>query len=178
MKDPDKLKELILKGVDLSKVMLEYDVNFAFNPNAADEVQFRCPFHGEDNKPSSRYYRSTQTTYCWVCKERLNVIDFIKKKRGLGYYAALNYIIDRYKLDISNIPNDAQLEYEESKEVSKVQIDLDQIKVKIMDLMGTIPFERYNAICSAYLMLNYQVSLKKDVSESLSKLLLKLGPTI
>lgn len=176
MKNPDKLKELILKNIDLGKVMLEYDVNFAFNPAAADEVQFRCPFHGEDNKPSSRYYRSTQTSYCWVCKERLNVIDFIKKKRGLGYYAALTYIIDRYQLDVSDIPNDAQLEYENCKKVSTVQVDLDQIKSKIMDLMGTIPFERYNAICSVYLMLGYQVSLKKDVSENLSKLLAKLEP--
>ena len=60
MKDIEKLKDLVLEKVDLAQVMLDYKVNFVFNPLKVDEAQFKCPFHGQDTKPSARYYRATK----------------------------------------------------------------------------------------------------------------------
>ena len=174
MKDPTKLKELILKSVDFGKVLLEYNVPFNFNPLIADEAQFRCPFHGDDIKPSSRYYRSTQSAYCWVCKERMNVISFIMKKQGLNFLGALSFIVNRYGIDTSLIPDAAEFLNNGPKETSRTNLELEYIKRRLFDIKGKIPFEKYNFLCSAYHIMSFKTSKDEDITDQISKLELKL----
>ena len=39
MKNPKKLRELILREVDMARVLQDYGVDFVYNPQLADEVQ-------------------------------------------------------------------------------------------------------------------------------------------
>lgn len=105
MKDLTKIRDLILEHLDLTQIMIDYGVEFIYNPLYMDEVQLRCPFHGKDNKPSARLYKATNTCYCWVCQKRWNGIDFIKEKEGFSYSAAINYILKKFNIDISSIPD-------------------------------------------------------------------------
>jgi len=105
LKDFVKIRDLILEHLDMTQIMIDYGVDFIYNPLHMDEVQLRCPFHGKDNKPSARLYKATNTCYCWVCQKRWNGIDFIKEKEGFSYGAAINYILKKFNIDISSIPD-------------------------------------------------------------------------
>ena len=173
MKSPDKIKDFILEHVDLAEVMLEYDVSFVFHPGNADEVQYRCPFHGKDNKPSARYYRHTQTCYCWYCKKSWNVIEFIKEKEVLNYYQALKYIPTKYKLDLSSIPDEPEF-VEEKKEKEKVpvlsetDIRMTCVHKALLRMRGKLVFDKYIILCVYFLSLAYRAA--GDIQDSLSKL--------
>jgi hypothetical protein len=205
MKNPVKLKELILSKVDLADVMQHYDVKFAYNPKFADEAQFSCPFHGKDNKPSARYYRSTQTCYCWVCRKKRDVVSFIKDKKSLSFKGAMAYLIDWYKIDTSSISDDPEFEMKKRKAMtvhdwanidpSVVPTNLsfmfpkkeDQdpaeeetirsimLRNKIKALCNKIPFEKYNAVCSVFYMILFEMSKGVKVFDKISKLESKLN---
>jgi DNA primase len=174
VKDPIKLKDLILEKLDLAEVMLSYGVEFIYNPMKADEAQFRCPFHGKDNKPSARYYRSTQSCYCWVCTKKWDVISFIRDKENLGFLATIRHIIDRYKIDTSSIQEDPELKPPDEKDISDINIDIIFTKKKIKELRGKIPFEKYRALCSAYQMILYAQYCGKDIASDIKKITSKL----
>jgi len=173
MKDPNKLKDLILEKIDLGEIMQEYNVNFVFNPNKAHEVQFRCPFHGKDNKPSARYYRESQSAYCWVCHKRFDVIGFIMEKLGISYGGALSHIIMKYHLDISHIPEGPDIPYQDyikKADVPKIRPILSNINANIEKLKYKIPFEKYNILCAVYDGLIFKTSKNIDVIANAEKL--------
>ena len=99
MKDPKKVRDLILQTVDFAQILLQYGTRFTFDPRKAVEVQLHCPFHGKDNKPSARYYRNTQSIFCWKCRKAWNVVSFVKDKEGFNYGETLHYILSRFKVD-------------------------------------------------------------------------------
>jgi len=174
LKSLEKIKELVLQKLDLTKVMMGYGVEFIYNPLAAQEVQFKCPFHGKDNKPSARLYRETGTCWCWVCHKKWDVVDFIKDKEGLGYRSALLFIVDRYRIDISSIPDTPTLEFVKPKEVSDNKISLISLKNRILELKGRLALDKYKALVSAWYMVSFAYSKGLDVAESIIKLESKL----
>lgn len=174
MKNPNKLKELILEEVDLSQVLLDYGVDFVYNPKLVDEAQFKCPFHGKDNKPSARYYRETQSMFCWVCHKSWNVIGFIMDIEQLYYKGALLYIVNRYQLDISLIPDELELISEKKSTASVVLVRVINAEKKIKRFRGKISFKRYNALITAYYIIMYKSSKGGDISEDIQKLNIKL----
>jgi hypothetical protein len=202
MKNPLKLKELIIEKVDLAQVMLHYNVKFAYSPEFADEAQFSCPFHGADNKPSARYYRATKSCYCWVCRKKWDVVGFVREKESLSFNGALNYIIDWYKLDTSVISDDPEFVMKKRSYVTirewsiidssavptglsfttpeiKDPVEEETIRSimlrnKVLALHGKIPFEKYNTICTAYYMIMFEIAKGEKVLEKMNKLESKL----
>ena len=176
MKDLVLLRDLILEVVDLTDVMVGYGVEFVYNPHAASEVQFKCPFHGKDNKPSARLYKETKSLWCWKCHKRWNVIDFIKDKESLSYIGAVLHIIDRYRVDTSSIPDTPRslIENNTPIEISEDNIEFLRIRGKIMELRGKAVFEKFNAVCSAWNMISFAYAQGKPVTESLKKLDMKV----
>jgi hypothetical protein len=163
VKDPIKLKALILEKLDLARVMSEYQVQFTFNPLAASEVQFRCPFHGKDNKPSARLYKETKSCYCWVCQKSWDVVTFIQQKEGFKFIPALKYLVNRYSIDTSSIPDDPEFSFPRPQEITEEGIRESFIQGRLSELRGKLPFEKFNAICAAYLMISFKRSQKEDV---------------
>jgi hypothetical protein len=162
MKDPIKLKELILKSVDFGKVLLEYNVPFNFNPLVADEAQFRCPFHGDDIKPSSRYYRSTQSAYCWVCKERWDIFSFLQKMEGWSFPETLNNLIKMYGVDTSPLPDVAEVRLKKAQEKTVVKVDerkmsIERLYQAITAVREEVPSDTFVKFVYSYMMLKWAV---------------------
>lgn len=170
MKDLKKLKELILEKLDIAKVMEDYNVSFVFNPNHVDEVQFRCPFHGEDNKPSARLYKETNSAWCWVCRKRWDIISFVMDKENLSFRGALGHLIRKYKIDISSIPDGPTIEPLKEYSVPKIKKIMSEIEIEISDLKYKIPFEKYNIFCAVYDNIEFRMSKNHDVLSSAEKL--------
>jgi hypothetical protein len=181
MKDLTKLKELVLEKVSLADVLKSYDVDFMYSPDLADEVQFRCPIHGRDNKPSARYYRETQTCYCWVCQKKWDVISFVRDKEELNFIGAILHLISKYKIDTSSIPDTPDFRPLKPKTADQEKIQEMQeeamsisLKGKIREFKNKIPLERYAALCTAFNMVMFDKSKGMGCFKNLKKLELKL----
>lgn len=170
MKDPERLKNLILEKVDLADVMVKYGVIFAFNPKVTDRVQYRCPFHGRDNKPSARIYRDTKTCYCWVCLKSWDVISFIQEKEGLGYREALMFIINKYGIDISSIPDEPKISQKKSSSINLTNVYMISAENRIKEMKNKVNLEKYRVLVSFYLTTKFDAHSGKDVSKNLKKL--------
>jgi uncharacterized protein YkvS len=174
MKDPTLVKDLILEKVDLAKVMMDYKVDFMYNPSKQDEAQFRCPFHGQDTKPSARYYRATQSCWCWVCGKRWDVIGFIMERETMTFVGAVNYIANRYKVDTSSIPDTPEFKNPKVQKISEDSVLMTVLTNSIMESRKKLPLEKYRVICSFFYKLAYEKSLGQDTSEGVKKLIGKL----
>ena len=169
MKDPIKLKELVMDQVSLAEVMVSYHVHFLYNPKAADEVQFRCPFHGKDNKPSARLYNTTKSCYCWVCRKAWDVVSFTMEKESLSFSEAIKFLINRHKVDTSSILDEPNIKFTQPK-VSDVEVKMKFLHTNILALRGQVPLDKYKALCMGYMMTNYAKSQGVDIAESQNKL--------
>jgi len=173
MKNLEKLRELILKEVDMTQVLLDYNVDFVFNPTLVDESQLRCPFHGDDKKPSARFYKNTQSMFCWVCYKTWDVIQFIMEMEQLYYVRAIMFLIDKYKLDTSSISDEPVLEPVTSingKTISDKSVETKLLRKKIRDFRGKLEFDRYKALSCAFYMVMFKMFKGGDVTEDLKKL--------
>jgi DNA primase len=173
MKDTVKVKELILQTVDLSAVLLQYKVQFVFDPTKASEAQMHCPFHGTDRKPSARYYRATQSIFCWKCHKSWDVISFIMEKEGFNFGEALRYIVSRFNIDVSLIPDDPEMK-EEKTRVSEASVKFLSVESSLHDLRGKLQFERFRALCTALTMARYAETCGESIEATVAKIEEKL----
>jgi len=175
MKDPIKVKDLIVSTVDLALVMLSYKVHFIYDPRHADEAQYRCPFHGSDNKPSARFYRATNSCYCWVCRKRWDVVSFIMEKENFSFLEALRYIVSRFNVDTSVIPDEPDIHKSRTPEISDDSIRLLRLQKTIRSFRGKIEFDKYRALCMGMQMVQYDNFSGANISDSLNKIEGKLN---
>ena len=162
MKDIEDIKDAIRSKVSLGD-MLQTE---GFITGLIDEEQLSCPFHGADRKKSARYYRDTDTAYCWVCKEKWDVISYIRKKEGLDFKQVIPYMLDRYHIDITHLPD--ALENEVLTVTQRSAPKLNDRKYKIEKIRQAIDlaredlkYETYLKFIYLYMMLKYAVSEDK-----------------
>lgn len=177
MRDPEKVKQLIIDKVDLTQVMLEYKVGFVFDPRGVSEVQFRCPFHGKDNKPSARLYKETKSCFCWVCRKKWDVISFIRDMEQMKYNEAVAHIISKYRVDLSSIPNEPDILKPSKTLVLDSNVSMIRFERNLRHLRGRISFETYRALCTAFFMVRFSQKKGVDIEESVKKLEYKLEHT-
>lgn len=179
MKPINLLKERIFQKVLLSDVLKDYHVEFTYNPDAADEVQYRCPIHGKDNKPSARFYKETQTSYCWFCHKKWDTITFIADKENLGYIESIKFILSKYKVDISDLPdldiNNRPAELSSEDRVVQENIFIISLRGKIREFRGKLGFEKYRDLCGVFQMILFEKFKNKNVMPLLIKLESKLN---
>lgn len=174
MKDIKLMHDFVIEKVELMKLMLDYGVDFVYSPKGAHEAQYRCPFHGRDNKPSARLYTETKSCWCWKCHKKWDVIDFVRDKENLNYVQALLFLIGKYRLDTSSIPDMPALKLEEPKEYTATEIDFIRLKEKIRLHKGMLPLDKYCALCTAWYIISYAKTRGTDISEAVSKLFKKM----
>jgi hypothetical protein len=67
-------------------------------------LQILCPFHGDKNKPSARYYsgsgRDHSHFYCFKCRMNLNAISLHAKFNGLEWKSALERLERRFQIKV------------------------------------------------------------------------------
>jgi DNA primase len=169
MKDLKIIHDLILEKLDFATVMEEYGVDFKHNPHIVSEVQLKCPFHGRDNKPSARLYKDTKSCFCWVCRKTWDVVSFIQEKEGMYYKQTLNYIPNRYHIDISSIPDSPTIEFKENV-IEEKNVEFKHVRTNIISLRHKLPYEKYRALCAVFSIARYRDSCGEDVRESLNKI--------
>jgi len=162
MKDLSSLIEHIKNNVSLRDMLV------AKNRirGGLSEEQFSCPFHGADRKKSARYYKHTDTAYCWVCKEKWDVISYTQKDEEMSFAQAINYLIREYRIDISKLPDAPEAEAERIKAKDVIKIDARKLSVEklsqaIQAVREEIPAATYDKFVYTYMMLKYVVPDEK-----------------
>jgi hypothetical protein len=167
MKDPEKLREHVKRSITLG-MLLKNDGRITYD---LDEEQIHCPFHGVDNKKSARYYKETDTIYCWVCKKVWDVFSYVSQKRGVGLREAISHLIGAYKIDISSVPEQMDVFIQGITGPNKVVIDqkklfLIQVQDFIYNLRDRIDSEKYKKLVFSYMLLKHSVPDDKFMEAS------------
>lgn len=89
-------RDRVLEVVDLGEILQEY--GYAVVPDRYREQQFSCDLHGQDHKPSARYYGENNTTYCWVCQKKRDAIAYVMEKEHLDFREAIELLERRMSL--------------------------------------------------------------------------------
>jgi DNA primase len=126
------------------------------------EEQFSCVFHGVDRKKSSRYYRETDTAYCWVCKEKWDVISFVQRMEQMTFPQAINYLIKENRIDISKLPDapEAEAQRIKNREIVKVderKLSMEKMAQAIHAIHNEISFDTYTRFVYSFMMLKYVI---------------------
>ena len=171
-----QLHQTVIENSDLGGLLEEYGAIFSFDHRieSLNEVQYKCPIHGKDNKPSARLYKDTHSCYCWACLKRWDAVSLVQDVEGLGYRAALNFLIKKYSIDISHIEMKPELVLAERKGADRQEKDLIFIRNGLGALKGTLELPKYKALCYAYRMLKRQMNKGLDSTETIRKVKDKL----
>ena len=124
-----------------------------------DEEQFSCPFHGVDHKKSARYYKSTDSAYCWVCKEAWDLFSFVSKAEGMSFGETINTLVKRHRVDISKLPDALDTRTtvygKEEVKIDNRIIFIEKIKEVITLIKDELDFEKYKRVVMAYMLLKH-----------------------
>jgi len=181
MKDLDLVKKRIKETITLG-YLLQQD---GYITNTLGEEQFSCFFHGQDNKKSARYYKDTDTAYCWVCKERWDCISYICKRDGFSFSGALQWLLKTYSIRIDDLPEATEehvkkLETITIKRVTKKEILIERLYQAIISLRDDLSLKNYSKFVYMYMVLKYVVPDEKfeaqytKVKEGILNLLKKM----
>lgn len=73
-------------------------------PDESTSYQILCPFHGDKNKPSARYYSNSGLNsshfYCFKCKSRMDSVALYAKFQGIKFYDALTSLEKKYNIKV------------------------------------------------------------------------------
>ena len=111
--------------------------------------QFSCPFHGKDNKPSTRFYPSNgdkpEGVWCFVCQERWDCITLFKRfEQFEGPFTRLLTSMERaFGLTAPEMPREA-MRFDEGSVNTEV---LHLLQMCERRLIGS----RRNFTCAGYL---------------------------
>lgn len=179
MKDLAQVKDLVSKSITLGDI-LKVEGRVSLN---LEEEQLKCPFHGRDSKPSARYYRNTDSMYCWYCKERWDIYKYIGQRDNLNFKESLNYILKKYQVDISSLPDVLDPENLKNKRVQRKSVTYDRKKLfferarlGIVSLKDKIEVDKYKRLVYAFMILKYTTPEDKfqENAEKLSEVLSRL----
>jgi hypothetical protein len=159
MKDFEKLKEHIKKNITLG-VLLRNEDRITYD---LDEEQIHCPFHGVDNKKSARYYKTTDTMYCWVCKKKWDIFSYVSQKSSIGIKDSFRYLVEKYRIDISSVPEQMEVFVQGITGPNKIVIDrkkvfLMQLHDYIFNMKNKVALEKYKKLVFSYMLIRYSVS--------------------
>ena len=178
MKDFQSLKSHIKKHITLGE-MLKADGKVSLE---LEEEQIHCPFHGEDNKKSARYYKDTDTFYCWVCRKIWDVFSYVQQKNGYSIKEAFNQLIRDYHIDVSSVPEQMDVFIqgitgpEKPLVVDRRNIFIEQVHDFIYKLRDKIDLDKYKRLVHSYMLLKYMIPEDKFIkscnkmNETLTKL--------
>lgn len=154
MKDLESVKELIKSRVSLADLLKEAG---ALHGGLSEE-QLSCVFHGADVKKSARYYRDTDSMYCWVCKKSWDIFSYVQQAEGISFVEAINLLLKRYRIDVSGLPD--AVEKTVSKIYRKKENKVDQRKLaqnKLSQALTLVrdelPLEKYTKLVYSYMVL-------------------------
>ena len=86
-------RDNINSHVPIINVLQKHGVTFF---DKGGRGSFACPFHGQDNRPSAMFYEESNSTWCFKCQDRLDIIGWEMKAQGLRFASAVSYVERAY----------------------------------------------------------------------------------
>jgi hypothetical protein len=151
----------IHRQVGVEDVLARNGVHLKYGGHKAE--QFSCPFHGEDNKPSTRYYPSEggkpAGVWCFVCQERWDSISLFKKFEQLeGSFTRILASMERaFGLQTPEMPREAIRFDDEGPIHAEVEQLFDICERRLRGAREGFTFEGYLKIGSVLDRLHYQL---------------------
>lgn len=178
MKDLKALKEFILSKVQLRDLLIADEHIIGLE----SEEQMSCPFHGVDVKKSARYYPSSDSFYCWVCRKSWDLFSYLMDRHGLGFNETVKHILLEYRLDISSVPDAIEVLHENNfNEQKKAQICgrskyVIQLRSTLLRLRPTLDPMKYGALVYSYMVLKNMASDEKfpEYAEKMNAALIRI----
>lgn len=177
MKDLEALKGRISEHIRLGD-LLEEDGKIT---GSVSEEQYSCTFHGADYKKSARYYRETDSSYCWTCKQRWDLFSYLQQKEAMTFWQVVDYLVKRYNIPTKDLPDAVEEAQRKRIEAPRVKISDSRLAVEKLSgairlLRGEVKNERYERMVFAFMLLKHATEESKvvDGAEALRKALLKV----
>jgi hypothetical protein len=177
MKDIVALKSRVAEYIKLGDLLAADDKI----TGSLSEEQYSCTFHGRDLKKSARYYRDTDSSYCWTCKRRWDIYSYLEQKEAMTFWQAVDYLVKRYNIPTKDLPDAFEESHRKRVEAPKVKVSggklaLEKIAVAIPMLRGEIPDEKYEMMVFAFMILKHATEESKlaEGAEMLTKGILKI----
>lgn len=112
------MKDEILENIKMINVLDKYGIEYR-------NTKLRCPFHGEDRRPSAKAYE--KNFHCFTCQRHLDVIGFVEEYFNLSFKEAMQKINIDFSLGLDpHIPVD----YEKLNQIKQAQFEKKKIKEK------------------------------------------------
>jgi len=177
MKEIVTLKARIAEYVTLGDLLAKDDKI----TGSLSEEQYSCNFHGRDLKKSARYYKDTDSSYCWTCKKRWDIYSYLEQKEAMTFWQAIDHLLRTYNIPTKDLPDALEESQRKRIEAPKVKVNNAKLSQEVLagaihHLRGVVPDERYEKMVFAYMLLKYAIeeSKKAEQSELLRKAILKV----
>ena len=170
------MKDEILNYIEMTDVLDKYGIE---NKGR----MYRCPFHGEDKKPSATVY--SRFFHCFCCQKHLDVIGFVQEYFNLSFKEAMqklnmdfNLSLEPYKVDYKKLKQIKHIQNE--KKIKKLRLqkkhsDLCNLKREylklINDLSKKINIHNWETIISMQLYFNSKILHVNDILIELEDIL-------
>ena len=92
------------------------------------------------------------------------------EKEGIWFNSAVNFLINRYRVDISSVPESIELRMPKIQKISEESVLMMVLSNSIIESRKKIPLEKYRVIVSYFYNLLYKKSLGKDISAGVQRL--------
>lgn len=86
--------------------------HYGFRWLSDDSHQLSCPFHAKntdaggqpvERNPSARFYKATNSVYCFACSDWWDALRFIQKREGFGVQRALDFVSGKLGVDVGKV---------------------------------------------------------------------------
>ena len=157
-------------------------------PDLDTSFQILCPFHGDRNKPSARYYapsgRQHGHFYCFKCKTRMDSVSLYSKFKGKKFFESLSELEKRFGIHISKRPESSSISPSErglgykSSAWLDVPRRLDILEAKLVRSRSKATVVEYIKVCRLLDLVRYDFGKTGEVSEPMVKALDKASEFI
>lgn len=169
--------------VGIGDVLARYGYPLKYGGHKPEQLS--CPFHGKDNKPSTRFYPSEGDkpagVWCFVCQEKWDSITLFKKFEQLeeSFTRTLTQMERTFGLETPDIPREAVFVAAESPLVREVEQLFGVCERRLQGAKSRFTMSGYLQVGSVLDRLKYQSTHGKrppeDVLKVLQQVLSKIG---
>lgn len=112
------MKDEILDNIKMINILDKYGIEYRNN-------KLRCPFHGEDRRPSAKAYE--KNFHCFTCQRHLDVIGFVEEYFNLSFREAMQKINMDFNMGLD--PH-TPVDYDKLNQIKSQQFERRKIKEK------------------------------------------------
>lgn len=173
----------IHRRISASDVLDRYGVKLRYGGGKAEQIS--CPFHGKDNRPSTRYYPAhdgkNDSVWCFVCQKPWDAIRLFQKFEQLeGPFTRVLTLMERsFGLQTPEMPQEAMRLEDDTPLGAELEQLFGICERRLVGAKQRFTMEGYLKVGSVIDRLHFQVLQGKQTrdvaTQTLRKVLDKIG---